>query len=154
VDFVGDVVHELARGFDLGRHLGDLEPDRLEVANRMTEGDAFLRVADRIFKAAARKPDRSRRGVHARDLEAAERRTEGLSFAAAFALATEERISRQPQIVEMKFPGLPSEVADLANRRAAESGRKLAALFQYQELADSFVTPLWIGRLLGARQHR
>ena len=43
------MVQQLARGFDLGRHLGQAELQRLVLEDRLAEGDALLRVAQRGF---------------------------------------------------------------------------------------------------------
>ena len=50
------LVHERAARLDLGRHLGDLEPQRLEVADRPIELPALLAVGDRVLERAARQP--------------------------------------------------------------------------------------------------
>ena len=44
--FISDEVRQLSRRLDLGRHLRDFEPNRLEITDRMTEGDATLRIVD------------------------------------------------------------------------------------------------------------
>ena len=62
----GDLVHERPARLDLGGHLGDLEPQRLEVADRPVELPALLAVGDRVLERAARQPDRPGAGVHPR----------------------------------------------------------------------------------------
>ncbi len=56
------------------------------------------------------------------------------------------------KVVEVQLESLPAEVADLANRRSRDPGRKAAALFLNQELADTDVAALGIGRRRGARE--
>src|SRR5579863_3234352 len=46
----------------------------------------------------------------------------------------------------MQLPGLPAEIADLADRRAAHPCGQLAALLLDHELADADVAPLLIRR--------
>src|SRR5208282_3587002 len=92
--------------------------------------------------------------MHPRHLESAHRAVESLALAAVFALAAEQCVCRQLEVVEVQLPRLPAEVTDLANRRAGQPRWKLAALLEDQELADALVAAVWIGRLLGARQHR
>src|ERR1039458_2423921 len=86
-------------------------------------------------------------------LESADRAVESLALAAVFALAAEQRVCRQLEVVEVQLPRLPAEVTDLANRRPGHPRGTLAALFEHQELAEPLVAAVWIGRLFGARQY-
>src|ERR1700719_2190599 len=56
------------------------------------------------------------------------------------------------KVVEMQFEGLPSEVADLADRRSCDPGRETATLLLNQELADADVAALGIGWRRSARE--
>src|ERR1035437_8604502 len=92
--------------------------------------------------------------MHPGHLESADRAVESLALAAVFALAAEQCLCRQLEVVEVQLPRLPAEVTDLANRRAGQPRWKLVTLFEDQELTHALVAAVWIGRLLGARQHR
>src|ERR1019366_4329573 len=92
--------------------------------------------------------------MHPGHLESADRAVESLALAAVFARAAEHLLARELEVVEVQLPRLPAEVTDLANRRAGQPRWKLVALFEDQELTDTLVAAVWIGRLLGARQHR
>src|ERR1019366_35061 len=92
--------------------------------------------------------------MHPGHLEAADRAVESLALAAVFALAAEPRVCRQLKVVEVQLPRFRAEVTDLAKRGAGQPRWKLVALLEDQELTDALVAAVWIGRLLGARQHR
>src|SRR5271166_566029 len=92
--------------------------------------------------------------MHPSHLEPTDGAVKSLALTAVFALAAEQRVGGQPEVVEVQLPRLPAEVTDLANRRARQSWRKLAPLLQHQELADALVTAARIAWLPGARQHR
>ena len=63
---------EQAGRLDLRRHVGQLELDRLVLADRLAEGLALLRVADRRLERGAGDADGARGDVDAADLEAVE----------------------------------------------------------------------------------
>src|SRR5262249_43464033 len=121
VDLVAHVIHELARGLDLGRHLRELEPDRLELGDRPAELHALLRVFDRVLEPAAGKPDRSGRSMGACLLESLRH---GVERAAFFAYET---FRGYTAIVERKLERLPAEIADLRDRIALAAFRQRAA---------------------------
>ena len=52
---------EEARRLDLGRHVGELQLDRLVLADRLAEGRPLLRVADRVLEGGLRDADGARR---------------------------------------------------------------------------------------------
>src|SRR6266851_5463697 len=140
VDFGRDEVHELARRFDIRRHLGEFEPDRLELADRTLELDAPMRVGDRVVECAARKPDRARRGMHPRSFEPRHHRVKTAP------LLPHHAGDGHAAVVEVQFPGPPAEIANLANRRAGASGRQLAALLFDHELTNADVAAILVGR--------
>lgn len=58
------------RGFDFGRHLGQLERDGLVLGDRLAEGLALLCVAHRELESAKTDAARARRHVDPADLDA------------------------------------------------------------------------------------
>src|SRR3954467_385452 len=60
---------EGARLLDLGGHLGDGEPQRLEVGDRVTELLPLLQVDDRVLQRGAGQADGAGGGVHAGGVE-------------------------------------------------------------------------------------
>src|SRR5262245_4325235 len=144
VDLLADEVVELASGLDLGRHFGDLEADRLELGDRAAELLAVVGVGNRIVERALGQADGACGGVGAGRLEARGRVVEGL------ALLADHVRRRDTEIVEGQLPGLPAEVADLGNRRAAAAFGQLAALLLDEEHRQPEVT-LARGRVRGAR---
>src|SRR6202012_1692184 len=103
VDLAADVVHQLPRGPDLGGHAGDLEPDRLEVADRLAELDAFLGVGHGVLQRALGQADRAGRRVGAGEAEA-----EGDALvrpAAALVVAGRRpAATRRPRTLEAQLP--------------------------------------------------
>ena len=67
------VFGEQPRRCDLRRHVGELELDRLVLADRLAEGLAHLAVGDRLIERGLRKPDAARRDIDAPELEPAQR---------------------------------------------------------------------------------
>src|SRR3970040_2122727 len=63
VDLIADEVVQLAGGFDLGSHFGELKTEGLEAGYGFPELDALLRVGRRIFEATAGEADRARGGM-------------------------------------------------------------------------------------------
>src|ERR1039458_2468997 len=68
VFFAGGEVAKLARGFDLDGHVRQLVPDHLEVADRLAELLAVLRILDRAFERRLRHADAARRRLDSRRL--------------------------------------------------------------------------------------
>src|SRR6202041_68469 len=60
--FGGGEVAKLARRLDLDRHVRELVPNHLEVADRLSELLAILRVLDRAFERRLRDADAAGRG--------------------------------------------------------------------------------------------
>ena len=127
VDLLADEIHELACRLDLRRHVGDLEADGLEVRDRVAELLAVVGVLDRIVERALGEADGAGGGVGAGRLEAGRRVVEGVAF-----LADQVGLV-DAEIVEGQFPGLPAEIADLGDRRAADALGQLAALLLDEE---------------------
>src|SRR5260370_27233162 len=145
VDLIADVIHQLARRLDLGRHLRELEPDRLELGDRLAELHALLRVFDGVLEPAAGEPDRARRGMPARLLQPLRHGVERAAFLAYQAFAS------NPAIVERELEGLPAEIADLRYRIALAPFRQRAARLLDQEGAQAEMPAMIVGRLGGAR---
>src|SRR5262249_11432576 len=109
IDLVADEIHELARRLNFGRHLGKLEADRLERADRLPELNALQRVTRRILKPTAGKTDGPGGGVRACLLEALGDDVEGPAFLA------NQTLGADPTIVKGQLEGLPAEITDLGN---------------------------------------
>ncbi len=147
VHFGRDVIHQLARRFDLARHARDLEARLLKIGDRNAELDALVRVHHRVLERAARESDRARRRMRARRVEERHRVLEAFRIAAG-----DDVLLRNPATVEREFERLPAEVADLRNRRTGASFRQLAAGFFDDERAQSFVARFVAGRLDACEQ--
>src|SRR5208283_5829890 len=91
--------------------------------------------------------------MHPSHLEPTDGAVKSLALTAVFALAAEQRVGGQPEVVEVQLPRLPAEVTDLANRRTGQPRWKLAALLKHEKLTEALVAAVWIGRLFGARQY-
>src|SRR4051794_30887885 len=63
------LAREEPRRLHLGGHVGELELDRLVLGDRLAEGLALLRVAQRQLERALGDPDAASSHVHAADLE-------------------------------------------------------------------------------------
>src|ERR1700688_5293498 len=68
--FGGCEIAKLARRFDLDRHVRELVPDHLEVADRLAELLAILRILDRALEGRLRDPDATRGSLDSRRLVA------------------------------------------------------------------------------------
>ena len=137
VDLLADEIHELPRGLDLGRHVGDLETDRLKVRDRVAELLAVVGVLDRIVERALGKADGTRRGMGAGGLQTRGGVVEGMAFLA------DQVGGIDTEIVEGQLPGLPTEVADLGNGSAAASLRQLATLLFDEEHGEAEMALAW-----------
>ena len=140
VDLVAHEIQELARGLDLGRHPGELEARRLEVADRLAELAALLGIGGGVLQCAARQADGARGGVGAGALEPGRDVIEGAAFLA------DQRRAGQAAVVEGELPGLPAEIADLGNRRALDALGQGAARLLDQEGGEADMLALRIGR--------
>src|SRR5438067_5971746 len=109
VDPIADVIHQLPRRLDLGCHLRELEPDRLEFGDRLAELHALLGVFDRVLEPAASEPDRPRRGMGARLLEPLRH---GIERAACL---PDQTFAGYPAVVERELEGGATEIAALPN---------------------------------------
>ena len=129
-----DGVHQLARGFDLGRHVGDLETNRLEVRRLARQNcDALLGVGDGVLQRhRGRRRSRARRSARAPTSRPADDacKIPLLPRPRARGRASRRR-ARGPD--RRQLPGFPAEVPDLADRLAASPVRKFAALLFKQK---------------------
>src|SRR5262249_33889077 len=130
VTLLRHLIHEGPRRLDLGCHVGELEPDRLERRDRAVELHAGLRVGERVLERTAGEPDGARRGVDAGDVEAMERGVEGALPLRRRSLTegADAVPRRHAQAVEPEMECGEAEVADLVDRPGAEPIRELATL--------------------------
>ena len=63
------LVDEQPRGLDLGRHVGELGLDRLELGDRLAERAPLLGVGERLVERALREADAHRRDADPPDVE-------------------------------------------------------------------------------------
>src|SRR5262249_3684974 len=110
VRIVGGGIGEVPRGFDLGRHPGDLEADRLKVADRPAALFARLRVCDRVLERAAREPHGSGGRVDTRHGQPARGALETGRRVVVVAADQDVRL-RDAKVVEGELPGLPAVIA-------------------------------------------
>ena len=110
--------HELPCGFDLRRHIGEPECNRLMLDDRLAEALTLLRIGKRCFERGARHPDRLRRDADAARLEIGERDAIALAFAA------EQIACRHAAVLEYDLRGVGGALAELildARRNIARS---------------------------------
>src|SRR4051794_11107162 len=110
------LVEQLARGGGAGLHVGELELDRLQVEDRLAEGDALARVLRGVVGRALGDAHGLRGGAQPRALECPER------DAQAPALVADEVLVRHPDVLEDRRAGgraLDAQLAlELADRQA------------------------------------
>ena len=124
------VPDELARGFDLRRHVGELEIDRLMLDERLAEARPLARVGERRVERRARHADRLRRDADAPRLEIRERDPVALAF------APEQIRGGHPAVLEDDLRGVGGALAellldardDVARRRGLDEERRDALL--------------------------
>src|SRR5436309_680538 len=68
----GRLARQESRGLDPGRHVGELQLDRLVLADRLAEGGPLLRIVDRVLERGLRDADGTGRDVDPPDLEPGE----------------------------------------------------------------------------------
>src|SRR3954447_9244088 len=115
--FAGDE----AGGLELGRHVGELELDRLVGGDRLAEGLSFLAVAEGELERALTDADAAGGDVDAADLERVHHLDEAL--AEARLLAAEDALGRAPVAVVDELGRLDALVAHLL-----DLGRHVEAL--------------------------
>ena len=71
VERFGGAIGEQTRRLDAGRHFGELELDRLMLADRLAEGLACLRVGNRFAQRGLRDANATRRDVDAAEFQSA-----------------------------------------------------------------------------------
>ena len=101
-------VGEQARGLDLGREVGDLRLDRLELGDRLAERLALLRVGDRLVERALGEADAHRGDADPAAVEDVEELLE------AVAAAAEQVRLRHAAVLEGERPrvgGVPAHLA-------------------------------------------
>src|SRR4051794_4267655 len=143
VQQVGDLPVEGPRLLDLRGHVGDGEPQRLEVADRVAELLALLQVEDRVLERRPGQADRPRGGVHARGVEELLRLGEPRPLRRLPLLVAvlprrpglvENVVLGDAHAVEGQIPGEEAVVADLVDRVAAQPLGELAALLLQQQV--------------------
>ena len=144
--------HEEPSRLDLGRHLRELQLDRLVLRDRLAERLPLLRVADRLLEGACRDPDCARCDVDAAELDPTH------EVAEAFAdsrLAADHGVAGHAEAVEGELDGLDALVAELAERRPDRQPRELrrARLLLEDERGDPAVAWLRLGVGLGEQRH-
>src|SRR5439155_25769348 len=97
VDEVRHLAVERTRLLHARRHLGDLEADRLEVADRMLELHSRLRVGDAVLYRATSQAHCARRGVHAGHVEPGLRGGEGAALSVAGEAAADVAPALRPR---------------------------------------------------------
>ncbi|MDT4803979.1 hypothetical protein FQZ97_367450 [compost metagenome] len=148
VDLLAHGVEQGARGLDLRGHVGDLEADGLEVADRVAELGAVARVLHRVFQRALCQAERACSGMGTRGFQAGGGQIEGLAF-----LADHLRM-RHAAAVEGQFPGGPAVVADLGDDAALDAFRQLAARLLDHEGGQALVARLGVDHRVGAADHQ
>ena len=103
----GGMQHELPRRFELGRHVGQAERDRLMFDDRLAEAAAFLRISDGDVVRRARHADGLRGDADAAAFEIGERDAIALAFGA------EPVFRRHAELVELHLAGVGSLLAHL-----------------------------------------
>ena len=117
---VRSAVREPARGLELGRDVGELELDRLELRDGLAELLAAARVVERHVEHRLGQAERQRGDGDAPDFERAE------ELAEPHRRVAEEMVVRDPDVVEEELPGVEAAPTDAAHLRAhGESGRVL-----------------------------
>src|SRR4029077_2801376 len=138
----GGRVGELPGGLGLGRHLGDLVTERLELADRAAERFTLLRVLDRLLDHPLRPRVAAGGGDQALALELPGDVVE------AFALLAEYRTGRDTDVFEGQFAGVGGVHPHLLQLgRDAEPGYVLALLVLQvdDEEGDAGVALLRVG---------
>ncbi len=119
VDAPRALVHEQARGFDLDRHVGEHELDRLQVGDRLAEGLALARELQRVRHRAFRQAQAARADDGAAGVEREHRVVEALALGAA-----DEVLARDAAVLEDDVGRRDAADAHLAVlSRDAEAGR-------------------------------
>ena len=141
-------VGELAGGFDVGRHVGQLVLDDLELGDRLAKLFAFLGILQRRVKGSLRHADRARRGLNARRLVDAHQLVEAAPLHPA-----DQVLGRHLEILEVEAERLHAVVADGGNRRTGELWRDelIARCLLHHEHRQPLVALADIG--IGTRQH-
>ena len=105
-----DAAHQTSRraAWIFGGHVGELDLDRLEVADRLTERVTLARVLQRLVVGALRVAERAGRDVDAAGLERAEHLLQALALDAA-----DEVLDRDAHVDERDLAGLGALVAEL-----------------------------------------
>ena len=103
----GGVPGELARGFDLGRALGQAKTDGLVLEDRLAEALALLGVLNRHLQRAARHADALRGDADAPALQAAERDL------VALALVADQVLGRDAAVLEVDLRRVAAVLAQL-----------------------------------------
>ena len=76
----GGLLDQQPGRLDAGRHVGELDLDRLVAGDRLAEGLALLGVAERVFERGAGNADAAGRNIDPAELEPAERVAQPLAF--------------------------------------------------------------------------
>src|SRR5579883_2502037 len=116
----GRLADEEPRRLDLGGHVGELELDRLVLADGLAERPALLRVADGVLEGRLRHTDRAGGDVDAPDLEAGERDLEPQALPAA-----DQVLGGHDVVLEDDLAGLDAAVAELVEVAAHRQARAL-----------------------------
>src|SRR5581483_4839450 len=103
-----DVVGELSRGGDARRHLPDLVPRELVLADRPAELDALRDVGARLLERGLRDAKRPAARLQAADGEAPERQVEAAALALLFA---DEVLRGHEKILEVEHEGVHAAVS-------------------------------------------
>src|ERR1700710_472 len=115
-----------AGGLDLGRHVGELELDRLVLGDRLAEGLALLRVAQGELEGALGDTDTAGGDVDAADLERVHHLAEALADAGL--LAAEDALGRALVAVVDELGRLDALVAHLLDLRRHDQALEVTRL--------------------------
>src|SRR5688572_15619201 len=113
------VLDQQSRGLDARRHLGELQLDRLVLADRLAEGVALARILERFLERGLGHADAARRDIDPAELEAAD----GLMKAAPF--RADQIARRHAVVVEHELGRIDALVAELLELAARGESRPL-----------------------------
>ena len=100
--------HELTRGFELGRHIGQAKGNGLMFDDRLAEASALLRVGERNLVGCAGHAHGLRGDADAAAFQVGKRDTVALAFGA------EPVLLRHAELVELNFAGIGRLLSHLA----------------------------------------
>src|SRR6266542_29718 len=140
VAIVRGLVHECARRFDLGCHVGRLEAHRLNLRDRLAELHPLLGIRERVLESAAGEADRAGSSMDPRHVESVHRGVESASLGSDGPLVharTEEIAGGYAQPVEPEVVRGDAVIAYLVDRATIEPLWERAALLLDEETFET-----------------